>query len=924
LGWGWGWVGERVEYRSDGGRLRWHWPVGGGLKPWRCRGGGAFLVAGVVMIAAAAGSATGQTVPAYRDASLPTETRVQDLLGRMTLQEKFWQLYMSPGSLDDPAHDYSAGAFGLQIGVRADDPGGRAGSGAAAIARAHAERINAIQRYFVEDTRLGIPILPFDEALHGLTRAGATVFPQAIALAASWDTALLSRVASAIARETRSRGIRDVLSPVVNIATDVRWGRVEETYGEDPHLSTAMGNAFVAAFEGAGVITTPKHFVANVGEGGRDSYPIEVSERLLEEIHFPPFRSAIDEAGARSIMTAYNSVDGAPATQNEWLLNGKLKGDWGFTGFVISDAAATGGATVLHMTEPNTPTAAAHAFEAGLDVVFQSSWPQHRPYLQAFERGLIRDSIIDASVTRVLRAKFELGLFEDPFVDVDSAAFWNGHASHRALAREAARASLVLLKNEPTLLPLSATTRSVAVIGADAAEARLGGYSGPGIAKVSILEGLRSRLGDGAVRYAPGPGRLTPTYTVVPAASLSTGFEGEQVEGVLGEYWPNNAFEGEPAIERVDRRMDFRWTLSSPGRGIPYDWYSARWTGTLTVPAEGVSRIGIEGNDGYRLWLDGELLIDNWRKQSYGVRMADVSLEAGRSYDLRVEYFESTGNAWLKLVWDAGVDADWQTKIDEAVAAARNAAVAVIVAGVEEGEFRDRALLSLPGHQPDLIRAVAATGTPVVVVTIGGSAITMSDWIDSVDAVLHAWYPGEEGGNAVADVLFGDYNPGGRLPVTFPVAEGQLPLTYNHKPTGRGDDYVDLTGQPAFPFGFGLSYTTFEYSGLSIEPAALAADGTVTVRLVVRNTGSRAGDEVVQLYIRDVLASRARPVMQLAGFRRVHLAPGEAHEVEFVLDDDALSMLDADLRRVVEPGTFRVMVGASSKDIRLRGGFEVR
>jgi beta-glucosidase len=683
-----------------------------------------------------------------------------------------------------------------------------------------------------------------------------------------------------------------------------------------------MGNAFVRAFENAGIITTPKHFVANVGEGGRDSYPIEFSDRLLEEIHYPPFRSAIVEAGARSVMTAYNSVNGLPATQNHRLMNGKLKGDWGFGGFIISDAAATGGATVLHMTEPNTPTAARHAFRSGLDVVFQSSWPQHRPYLEAFEGGLIPDSVIDASVVRVLRGKFELGLFEDPYVDPDSAAYWNGHAAHRELAREAARASMVLLRNEG-VLPLSPSVRSIAVIGEDAEEARLGGYSGPGNEKVSIATGLTQRLGEDAVRFVPGPGRSTREYTVVPASSLSSISDGATVEGLRGEYWASNSFEGEPRIVRTDQRLDFRWTLSSPGRGIPYDWYSVRWTGTLT-PAEPVTKLGIEANDGYRLWLDGELLIDNWIKKSYGERLADVSLEAGRSYDLRVEYFESAGNAWVKLVWDAGVDADWRERIDEAVAVARDADVAMVVAGIDEGEFRDRAFLSLPGHQSDVIREVAATGTPVVVVTIGGSAITMAEWIDDVDAVVHAWYPGEQGGHAVADVLFGDYNPAGRLPVTFPVAEGQLPLVYNHKPTGRGDDYVDLTGQPAFPFGFGLSYTTFEYSDLEIEPASIGTDGSVTVRCVVRNTGAMAGDEVVQLYLRDVLASVARPVLQLAGFERIHLEPGQQRTVEFALPSDALSMLDEDMQRVVEPGIFRIMIGRSSKDIRLRGELEVR
>ena len=424
-----------------------------------------------------------QQPPPYRDPRVPIPERVRDLLARMTLEEKFWQLFMIPGDLDNPEHDYTHGIFGLQIPP-----------GAAPGARAHAERINAIQRYFVEHTRLGIPIVPFDEAVHGLARDGATMFPEAIALAATWDPALVTQVAAAVASETGSRGIRQVLSPVLNIADDVRWGRVEETYGEDPLLASVMGRAFIEPFERAGIVTTPKHFVANVGEGGRDSYPIEYSERRLAERYFPPFEAAVRQAHARSVMTAYNSVDGSPATQNARLLNGILKRDWKFDGFVISDAAATGGATVLHMTEPNTPAAAQHAFASGLDVVFQSSYGQQRPYLEAFQRGMIPVSVIDAAVARVLRVKFELGLFERPFVEPDGAASANGHADHLALARQAARASIVLLRNERQRLPLAKTIGALAVIGPDAIEARLGGYSAAGVHKINILDAITQKL----------------------------------------------------------------------------------------------------------------------------------------------------------------------------------------------------------------------------------------------------------------------------------------------------------------------------------------------------------------------------------------------------------------------------------------------
>ena len=867
-------------------------------------------------------SVAAQQLP-WRDSKRPIDERVKDLVSRMTLEEKFWQLFMTPGDRDDPTHDYSHGAFGLQITM-----GGQHVPAGMSFAKFHAARVNAIQHYFVDSTRLGIPVIAFEEGVHGVVREGSTTFPSAIGLAATWDTALMSQVATAIAHEAKSRGIRDVLSPVINIANDVRWGRVEETYGEDPVLTSQMGRAYVEAFEQMNIVTTPKHFIANVGEGGRDSYPIDVSARFLDEMHFPPFKALITGSHARSVMTSYNSIDGQPATQNRALIDGKLKGEWGFTGFVISDAAATGGATVLHMTEASNATATKNAFESGLDVVFQSTWEQHRPYLAAFQRGVVSDSVMNASVSRVLRAKFELGLFENPYVNVDSVDYWNRSAEHLKLAREAARKAVVLLKNEGRTLPLrKAALKAVAVIGADATQARLGGYTASNAAGVSVLTGIREALvANVSVRFAAGPGRVTREYAIVPDSALSSSKDAKPVVGLQGEYWDNNRLDGMPKLLRTDARVDFGWTLSAPGRGIPFDWYSVRWTGKIAIPKSGVlpRRVGVEGNDGYRLYLDGKLVIDNWRKQSYGVHWADVAFMAGSTHDIKLEYFESTGNARIKLVWDAGIVRDWSAKIDSAVAIAHTSDVAIIVAGIEEGEFRDRSTLKLPGHQEELIQRVSATGTPVVVVLIGGSAITMSPWLDKVGAVIDAWYPGEEGGRAISDVLFGDYNPAGRLPVTFAMSDGQLPLYYDHKPTGRGDDYLDLSGQPLFPFGFGLSYTSFEYSDLVIEPAIIGANGFARVRFKVKNVGARAGDEVAQIYIKDLLASVARPVMQLEGFSRLHLEPGESREVTTVIGREQLQMLDRDLHWIVEPGTFRVLIGASSKDIRLRGELVVQ
>ncbi len=885
-------------------------------------GSGPVGVLFLFLFAHSAASGQKAAVLPYNNAALSTDVRVRDLVGRMTLEEKFWQLWMVPGDLDSGTTVYQHGVFGLQVREHGEP---KPGDTPSAAARRMAEKLNSIQRFFMQKTRLGIPIIPFEEGVHGLYGVGATAFPAAIALAATWDTAMMGSVASAIASESRTRGVRQVLSPVINIANDPRWGRVEETYGEDPWLSSKMAVAFVRPFEKMGVVTTPKHFVANVGEGGRDSYPIDFDERLLKEIFFPPFEAAIQQGGARSVMASYNSVNGSPASQSNWLLTKVLRDDWKFGGVVIGDQAATGGAQVLHFTSPNNLISTQQAIEAGLDVIFQSSVQQFAQFWPAFERGMIDAKAIDRAVSRVLKLKFELGLFEHPYVDSEEAAREGGSRSHNALALESARASIVLLKNEGGTLPLKQSIGKLAVIGADADEARLGGYSSLGNNKISIMESLRRRLEPRTqVRFAPGPGRFAVEYSPIPAANLVTDVAGNRTPGLAAEYFDNNRLEGEPRVKRQDARVDFGWTLNSPARGIPFDWYSVRWTGKLIAPATEMVRLGVEGNDGYRLYLNGVLLIDNWHKQSYGSRLKNVSLEAGREYDLRLEYFESTGNARVKLVWSHGTAQDWRAKIDGAAAVARASDAAIVVAGIEEGEFRDRSSLKLPGHQEELIAAIAATGKPVVVVLVGGSAITMRDWLDRVPAVVEMWYGGESGSDAVADVLFGLYNPSGRLPITFPMSEGQLPLTYNHKPTGRGDDYLDGTGQALFPFGFGLSYSTFEYSGLEITPGEIAPAGSAFVRCTVKNTSAIEGDEVVELYLRQEVSSVATPLIALKGFQRVHLAAGESKQLTFTLGKEQLSMLDAKLHRVVEPGNFRVMIGRSSKDIQLRGKLLVK
>jgi len=859
----------------------------------------------------------------YRNPNLPVGDRVQDLLARMTPAEKFWQLFMLPGDLGADSLRYRTGIFGFQVSA-AGQEGHAAGQmlrydrGAPAFEAA--AKINAVQRFFREQSRLGIPIIPFDEALHGLVRSGATAFPQAIGLAATWNTPLMHEVAAAIATECRTRGIRQVLSPVVNVATDVRWGRTEETYGEDPFLVSEMGVAFVAAFEKKGIVATPKHFVANVGDGGRDSYPIHLNERGLRETHLPPFEACLRRGGARSVMTAYNSYDGRPCTANDWLLRDLLKTEWRFPGFVISDAGATGGANVLHFTARDYADATAQSITAGLDVIFQTDYTHHTLFAPPFYDGSIEPTAIDEAVARVLHAKFDLGLFEDPYADPAEAAVWNGHAAHRALAQKAALESIVLLQNDRNVLPLPPSVRTIAVIGPDAAEARLGGYSGPGNAPVSILQGIRERAGERVlVRHAEGCQRQEERYVTVPEHTLSCLLDGRAQPGLLGEYFANVTWAGTPVLTRRDPQIQFQWTLFSPDpERLSYDFYSVRWTGTIAAPESGRFQIGIDGNDGYRLYVDDNLLIDNSIKRTRQTKLADFRFEKGRAYNLRIEFYEPAGNAWFRLVWTVGAAKRQDESIRQAARLAARSDVAVVVVGIEEGEFLDRADLRLPGRQEELIERVAATGTPVVVLLVGGSAVTMERWIGQARGILAVWYPGEAGGTAVAEVLFGDYSPAGRLPITFPVSVGQLPLVYNHKPTGRGDDYLHHTGKPQFPFGFGLSYTQFQYDGIRLGTDTIAPGDSTFVSVWVTNTGKVAGDEVVQLYLRDELASVARPVKELQGFQRMHLLPGESREVRFTIRPEMLALLDQNLRTVIEPGDFRIMVGASSQDIRQR------
>lgn len=866
-----------------------------------------------------------QSIPPYKNKQLPIKERVNDLLSRMTIKEKFFQLFMIPGEIKKGEEQkYRDGLFGFQVSAGVADEKNAAEQllqyNTKENALSLATKINRIQKYFVENTRLGIPIIPFDEALHGLVRDGATVFPQSIGLAATWNTKLMEEVADAISKEASIRGIRQVLSPVINIATDVRWGRTEETYGEDPFLTSAMGVAFIKSFEKKNIITTPKHFIANVGDGGRDSYPIYLNERALRDIHFPPFVDAIHKAGARSIMTSYNSVDGSPATAHHYLLTEILKNKWGFKGFVISDASAVGGANVLHYTAKDYAEAGKHAITNGLDVIFQTQHEHHQLFIPPFLDQQIAQSRINDAVSRVLTAKFELGLFDQPYTDESKAGDSSFKKQHKELSKQAALESIVLLKNKNQLLPLNQNNiKTIALIGQDATEARLGGYSGNGSEKISLLKGLQALLPNVNIQYSLGAQRMPINTVIIPDGMLThENSDNQRRSGLIAEYFSNVDLRGQPVLKRIDKHIDFHWTLYGPDTALSNDFYSVRWKGFIKAPSTGEYKIGLEGNDGFRLYLNQRLVIDEWEKQSYHTRLTNIFLNKDSSYAVTIEFKEPNGNAHIRLLWNHGIKDQHQQEIEKAVQLAKQADMVMISAGIEEGEFRDRASLQLPGYQEELIQRIAATGKKTVVLLTGGSAITMNHWVDKVDAVLQTWYPGEQGGHAIADILFGNYNPSGKLPITFPISEAQLPLMYNHAPTGRGDDYVNLSGLPLFPFGYGLSYTQFKYHDLHLERKSMKQSDSIWLSCSITNTGIRDGQEIVQLYIRDLLSSVVRPVMELKSFEKIHLKAGETKEVRFLITPELLAMTNLSLQKVVEPGDFRIMIGASSRDIRLK------
>ncbi|WP_425501459.1 glycoside hydrolase family 3 C-terminal domain-containing protein [Pseudoxanthomonas yeongjuensis] len=860
-------------------------------------------------------------LPIYKDTQRSFEERAADLVSRMTLEEKAAQMQ----------------------------------NGAPAI------------------ERLGLPAYDWwNEALHGVARAGgATVFPQAIGLAATFDVPLMDQVSRAISDEARAKHHEALRrgehgryqgltfwSPNINIFRDPRWGRGQETYGEDPFLTARMGVSFVRGLQGDDpkyrkLDATAKHFAVHSGpEADRHHFDARPSARDLYETYLPAFEALVKEGQVDAVMGAYNRVHGESASASRFLLRDVLRRDWGFKGYVVSDCWAIVDIWKNHRIVATREQAAALAVKNGTEL---ECGEEYSTLPEAVRQGLITEAEIDDALTRLFTARMRLGMFDPPemvrWARIPASA--NQSPEHDALSRKAAQESMVLLKNDG-VLPLSRKLRRIAVVGptADDTMALLGNYYGTPAAPVTLLQGIREAAPQVEVVHARGvdlvEGREDPAATPLVEAQYLRPAAGSSERGLRGEYFRSRDLSGTPALVRVDAQIGFRWDRGSPtdnlmargeagpGQGVPADDFSIRWSGQLLPPVSGTYRIEAAANDGFRLYLDGRLLLDHWQASDrLSANGVDVELEAGRAYGIRLEYYEGERDAGVRLAWNMP---GAKPPFEEALQAARGSDVVVFVGGLTgdvEGEEMtvsypgfaggDRTDLRLPATQRKLLEALQATGKPVVVVLTAGSALAI-DWAQQhVAAILMAWYPGQRGGDAVADVLFGDANPAGRLPVTFYKADEKLPPFDDYAMAGRTYRYFE--GEPLYAFGHGLSYTSFEYADLHLDRARVDVDDEVKVSLQVGNKGARAGDEVVQLYLRQVRPGHGhgRALKELRGFQRITLQPGESRKVEFaILPERDLRFYDEQGKRyAVDPGAYEVQVGASSADIRARATFEV-
>ncbi len=848
----------------------------------------AFVVPFIFLCSSFAQNAPSPADLPYLDPSKPLSVRVDDLISRMTLEEKASQVVNQARAiprLQVPAYDW------------------------------------------------------WSEALHGVANAGtATVFPEPVGLAATFDSSLIHDMAIAIGTEARAKhnqavraGRRDIMegldfwSPNINIFRDPRWGRGQETYGEDPFLTGRMGVAFVTGLQGDDpkyfrVISTPKHFAVHSGpEPSRHTIDIQVSKHDMEDTYLPAFRAAVTEGKAGSVMCAYNRVNGQPACANTFLLKDQLRGAWKFNGYVVSDCDAIVDIFKGHRFTKSQAEAAAVSMKTGVDNECADFFTKaadnsdYVPFIDAVKQGLMSEKDLDVSLKRLFTARFMLGMFDPPEMvkyaqtpdsEIDSDA-------HRALALKAARESIVLLKNDG-VLPLSASTKKIAVVGPLAESVRVlhGNYSGTASHATNALDGIRKQF-PAEITFVPGMNFLR-SPTVIPSDVLSAD---DGSAGLKGEYFANDNFSGTPQVVRVDKFVDLQLfhpeaSALTPPEGMKD--FSVRWTGFLTPSESGSYQVGLAGSMN-QLWIDGQILVDDLNLHDPTPATKTLQLEKGHRYAVKIEY--GRGGFGTKLVW-LNVIAD---PVGEAVAAAKQADVVVAVVGITsqlEGEemkvevpgFKggDRTSLDLPKEEEDLLEALKGTGKPLVVVLMNGSALSVNWANEHADAILDAWYSGEEGGTAIAQTLAGVNNPAGRLPVTFYKSVDQLPTFEDYAMKNRTYRYFE--GQPLYPFGYGLSYSKFEYSNLKLSSAKLKAGNALDVDVDVKNVSPTDGDEVVELYLNFPKLAGA-PIRALRGFARVHVGSSASQHVHFTLSPRDLSLVNESGDRFVAAGAYTVSVG---------------
>jgi len=836
------------------------------------------------MLAALAISTVGcsgadQQAPAYLNPDLSVDERVDDLIGRMTLDEKVSQAMNQAPAIE----------------------------------------------------RLGIPEYEWwNEALHGVARAGhATVFPQAIGLAATWDTELMSGVATAISDEARAKHHEALRrdskkryqgltfwSPNINIFRDPRWGRGMETFGEDPYLTGRLSVEFVKAMQGdhpdyLKTVATPKHYAVHSGpEPDRHSFDAVVSERDFRETYLPAFRTSIIDGGAESIMCAYNRVAGIPACGSADLQQKILRDEWGFDGYIVTDCGAIRDIHKYHKVVETPAEAAAMGIANGADL---NCGRTYENLAEAVRSGLLQEAQLDVSLKRLFKARFRLGMF-----DPDDQVPWSSipmsvidSPEHQALALEAARKSIVLLKNDGGVLPLDRNLGKIAVIGPNANDVGvlLGNYNGIPSDPVTPLRGIWEAVSDGTkVIHAMGTNLAEnmPALRVIPA---------EQLNDLTAEYFSNPEMQGEPLVTRAEQTINSGLWDARMIDGVSTDNHSARWSGVIVPRKTGTYQLGTRAHGTIRLYVDDSLHVEFTCKDEACTDWGSVEFEAGQEYAVRIEYRPHRYGAGIQLMWAEPES----TLREEALQAAAGADAVILILGLSprlEGEEMgveipgfsggDRTDIVLPAPQRELMEAIVATGKPVVLVMLNGSAVAVNWAAENVPAILEAWYPGQAAGTAIADVLFGNYNPAGRLPLTFYRSIDQIPPFSDYDMDGRTYRYFD--GDPLFPFGHGLSYTTFAYSELEL-PESVDTETDIQLTVSVENTGSVAGEEVVQLYLTDLEASAPVPIRSLVGIQRISLQPGEQQRISFTISTRQLSLINSQNQRVVEPGLFEVSLG---------------